>query len=156
MTKKIIILVFTLLALGGIGYVALNDSPDAPTQQAITETNDEPAADTPSESASTPATGTYTAYSEAALSEAQGQKVLFFHASWCPQCRSIESGIEAQGVPEGYTILKVDYDTNQDLRDQYGVTLQTTFVKLDENNNELSKFVAYDEPTFEAVKRDYL
>lgn len=100
--------------------------------------------------------GAYINYSEQAVKEARGQKVLFFHAPWCPQCRSIESGIESQGVPEGFTIIKVDYDTNQALRQKYGITLQTTFVKINDQGEFISKYVAYDEPTFDAVKRNYL
>lgn len=100
--------------------------------------------------------GTYITYTEQALQQAEGQKVLFFHAAWCQECRSIEAGIEAEGAPEGYTILKVDYDNNHDLRVKYGVKSQATFVKLDENNNKIDEFVANNEPTFEAVKRDFL
>lgn len=77
--------------------------------------------------------------------------LLFFHAPWCPQCRSVESDILAQGVPDGLTIIKVDYDSRQDLRQQYGVTLQTTFVEVDADGTELQKHVAYDDPRLDAV-----
>ncbi len=59
-------------------------------------------------------------------------------------------------MPDGFTIIKVDYDSNQDLRQKYGVTLQTTFVKVDADGNGTGKYVAYEEPTFEAVKRNFL
>lgn len=101
-------------------------------------------------------TGIYKDYSVEALASVTGKKYLFFHAPWCPQCRNIENGIKAQGVPAGFTILKVDYDSNQSLRQKYGVTLQTTFVSLDDNNDGTGKYVAYDEPTFDAVKREFL
>jgi thiol-disulfide isomerase/thioredoxin len=102
--------------------------------------------------------GQYIDYSEEALANAKGERVLFFHASWCPQCRSIENGILKQPnpIPSGITIIKVDYDTNQKLRQKYGVTLQTTFVKIDGSGNLVDKYVAYDEPTFEAVKKNFL
>lgn len=100
--------------------------------------------------------GTYTDYSEQALDNAEGQAVLFFHAPWCPQCRAIEDDIQQLGVPAGYTILKVDYDTRQDLRQKYGVRLQTTFVKVAPNGDKISDFVAYNEPTLAALSRDYL
>lgn len=68
----------------------------------------------------------------------------------------IEEDIKSQGVPDGVTILKVDYDTNQPLRQKYGVTLQTTFVEVDADGNELEKFVAYNEPTFDSVKANLI
>ncbi|WP_228484664.1 thioredoxin family protein [Microbacterium cremeum] len=95
--------------------------------------------------------GAYIEYSEAALAAAEGTRVLFFHAPWCPQCRSLEADILASGVPEGITVVKVDYDSNQALRQQYGVTLQTTVVSLDEAGAATSTFVAYDEPTLGAA-----
>ncbi len=102
-------------------------------------------------------TGKYIDYAdESTLLNATGNKVLFFHAPWCSQCRSVEAGIIADGVPEGFTIIKVDYDSNQELRKKHGVALQTTFVRIDDENNTISKFVAYEEPNFNAVIRDYL
>ena len=86
-----------------------------------------------------------------AIASAEGRVLLFFHAPWCPQCRSIEADIVAQGVPDGVTIIKVDYDSHQDLRQQYGVTLQTTFVEVDSAGEALQSYVAYDDPHLEAV-----
>jgi thiol-disulfide isomerase/thioredoxin len=95
--------------------------------------------------------GAYVEYSDDAIAQAEGRVLLFFHAPWCPQCRSVESDILAEGVPDGVTIIKVDYDSRQDLRQQYGVTLQTTFVEVDADGAELQKHVAYDDPHLDAV-----
>lgn len=95
--------------------------------------------------------GAYIDYSDAALAAAEGTRVLFFHAPWCPQCRSLEADILSSGVPDGITVVKVDYDSQQDLRQQYGVTLQTTVVALDDAGGATSTFVAYDEPTLGAA-----
>ena len=120
---------------------------DAPTAS-ITPT----AESTPSLEPTAPATeGAYVEYSDDAIAQAEGRVLLFFHAPWCPQCRSVESDILAQGVPDGVTIIKVDYDSRQDLRQQYGVTLQTTFVEVDADGAELQKHVAYDDPHLDAV-----
>lgn len=100
--------------------------------------------------------GAYIDYSADVISNTAGRKILFFYAPWCPQCRAIDSDIIDEGVPEGLTVIKVDYDSNQDLRRQYGVTLQTTFVEVDDNGELVKKYVAYDEPTFEAVKHNLL
>jgi thiol-disulfide isomerase/thioredoxin len=98
-----------------------------------------------------PAPGAYVDYSEEALAAASGTRVLFFHAPWCPQCRALESDILAAGVPAGVTVVKVDYDSHQDLRQRYGVRIQTTVVALDGEGNGTATFVAYDEPTLAAA-----
>lgn len=95
--------------------------------------------------------GAYVEYEEDIVANAEGRILLFFHAAWCPQCRSIESDILAEGVPPGVTIVKVDYDSRQDLRQRYGVTLQTTFVEVDATGIELQQHVAYDDPHLDAV-----
>lgn len=99
------------------------------------------------------APGTYVDYSPELIAETPGNKLLFFHAPWCSQCQALEADIEASDIPSGTTIFKVDYDTNQDLRQEYGVTIQTTMVKVDKDGNKVDELVAYDEPTFESVER---
>lgn len=98
----------------------------------------------------------YISYSDDVIKNTSGKKVLFFHAQWCSQCRQIEADILKGPLPDGWSIIKVDYDSRQDLRKKYGVTLQTTFVKIDDNGNSLSKYVAYSEPTLDSVERNYL
>jgi len=65
--------------------------------------------------------------------------VLFFHASWCPSCRSADSNIQETGVDD-FLLLKVDYDTHTDLRKKYGVTYQHTFVQVDANGDLIKKW----------------
>jgi thiol-disulfide isomerase/thioredoxin len=121
-------------------------APSASTSPTAAEATPVPEATAPSASA-----GAYVDYSDDAIPQAEGRVLLFFHAPWCPQCRSVESDILAEGVPDGVTIVKVDYDSRQDLRQQYGVTLQTTFVEVDADGVELQKHVAYDDPHLDAV-----
>ena len=152
MNKKIVVAVvsFVVLAVGGVVYVSsqpadrkMYKNPDSPTQQ-VSDTQ-------------IVMKGSYVEYSADVVANTPGTKVLFFHASWCPQCRAIEADIKRESVPAGLTIIKVDYDSHQDLRKKYGVTLQTTFIKIDDSGNAIAdKYVAYNEPTFAAVKRDYL
>jgi thiol-disulfide isomerase/thioredoxin len=96
--------------------------------------------------------GRYVDYSPQLVASTPGQKLLFFHAPWCSQCVKLENDIEAGGVPDGVTVLKVDYDSNQDLRRKYGVTIQTTMVKVDEGGKKLGSYVAYEDPTFDSVR----
>lgn len=120
-------------------------------------------ADTPQATVTQPQTtpqskeaGRYIAYSPDAVAKSSGQRILFFHASWCPQCRQLETSIKAGEIPDGVIIFKVDYDSNQKLRQQYGVTIQTTLVLLDEKGNEMKKYVAYDHPSLDAIVKNLL
>ncbi|MDF2461536.1 MAG: thioredoxin [Candidatus Saccharibacteria bacterium] len=102
------------------------------------------------------AAGQYTEWKSDSLSKTSGTRVLFFHAPWCPQCRALDKSIKEGKVPNGVTIFKVDYDSNQALRQKYGVTIQTTMVRVDADGNLAEKYVAYESPTLEAVQRNVL
>lgn len=161
MNKKIAIIVIVILAIIGGGVAFLLMQEDDPADQAASTSQQETQSESPqpTSAAEEPAAnsaGTYTDYDESKLVSTQGTKVIFFHAPWCPQCRALEADIEEQGVPAGVTIFKADYDTSQDLRQKYGVTIQTTLVKVDDQGNEIQKYVAYDEPTIAAVKENLL
>lgn len=161
--KSLLVVAAALLAVGAIMVVINSDKtfmqtnsdsgsrPQSMAAANLTETNNSP------QTVEQPAPdGTYVDYTSDIIAKTPGQKVLFFHAPWCWQCRNIEEGIKKEGVPSGLTIIKVDYDANQALRRKYGVRLQTTFVKVDDQGNGQGQYVAYDEPTFEAVKRNFL
>ena len=45
----------------------------------------------------------------------------------------------------------VDYDSRTDLRQQYGVTLQTTIVFVDDAGEKISSVVLYDDPSVESL-----
>lgn len=60
-----------------------------------------------------------------------GDVVMFFHAPWCPDCVATEASLRSEGVPDGLTVVKADFDTETDLRATYGVTVQHSFVQLD-------------------------
>lgn len=68
--------------------------------------------------------------------------VLFFNAAWCSTCKKARDSIEADvaGIPSDLTIVVVDFDTANELRQKYGVTLQHTFVQIDAAGNELAKW----------------
>jgi thioredoxin 1 len=57
--------------------------------------------------------------------------VIFFHAPWCPDCVATDASLRSDGVPDGLTVVKADFDTETDLRARYGVTVQHSFVQLD-------------------------
>lgn len=161
MNKKLLIIVVAIgvLLVAGIAYVVANrtqktDTPDQTTSadQAPAEEQTVAPEDTPTQSIP----GAYKNYSESEVAATKGTKVLFFHAQWCPQCRQLDAEITTGPLPENVTIFKVNYDTSQALRQKYGVTLQTTFVKIDDAGNLVKKYVAYDEPTLAALIRNIL
>jgi len=85
----------------------------------------------------------YSVYSKHAFDAAKGKKrVYFFHAAWCPTCKAANTEFtnNLDGIPEGVIVFKTDYDTNSELKKQYGITYQHTYVLVDENGKELKKW----------------
>lgn len=96
----------------------------------------------------------YQVYSEdgVAAALANGEKVvLFFHATWCPTCKSLDADIMANeaNIPDNVSIFKVDYDSETDLKAEYDVSVQHTLVYVDENMDKVSD--ARGLPTLEDV-----
>ena len=89
--------------------------------------------------------GTYKDYSAATVEAEQkaGNKVvLFFHAPWCPFCKTADGEFQSRTseIPAGVAVLKTDYDSNTSLKQKYGVTYQHTFVQVDDDENLVSKW----------------
>jgi thiol-disulfide isomerase/thioredoxin len=120
----------------------MDDASDAPEASADADAMDDDPA---------PVEGAYLDYEDGAIEATAGQKALFFHASWCPKCRALDEDLTAQGAPDGLTVFKVDYDSRTDLRQQYGVTLQTTIVFVDDAGEKISSVVLYDDPSVESL-----
>lgn len=158
MIKRLVIGAIAVVLLIAVGVV-LWKLVDTQTATKTVVTTNQTEAVAPQQSVDEMATATqapkarYVTYSQADLASTSGTKILFFHASWCPQCRALDEDITKHiSDDNGVTIFKVDYDSNQALRQKYGVTLQTTFVKIDENGNLIKKYVAYNTPTYADVK----
>ena len=126
-----------------------------PTEYTATQGNQKEM--TPTAESPTPTVaGVYMDYSPQAVADTKGVRLLFFYASWCPQCRALDQSIKETVLPAGVTIFKVDYDSNQALRQRYGVTLQTTLVKIDADGNKVKSYVTYDEPSYATIARELL
>lgn len=154
-----IILAIIAVVIASMLYVILQPQPAATPTVGTNETTRQPIGDTDTDepaNANTPepaqATGVYEEYSEAAFNQAEGRRIIFFYAPWCPQCRALDESILGSTVPDGVAIFKIDYDSNQAMRQKYGVTIQTTLVEVNASGDEVRKYVAYDQPTFDAVK----
>lgn len=158
---KIVLLVAVLIGLtvGGFAYFNRNQSTSGQSSAGTTSELSKKSADTttsPSQPNQQGSAGAYVDYSSSVIASTTGTKILFFYAPWCPRCRALEASIKGTSIPDSVTIIKVDYDSNQALRQKYGVTIQTTLVKIDDDGNLVKKYVAYDEPTFASVKSNLL
>lgn len=87
----------------------------------------------------------YVTYSPENLKNAQeqGRAVLYFWAVWCPTCKVLDAELKEQGneLPSDVTILQVNYDTEEELKKQYGITQQHTLVQIDKDGSEIHKWI---------------
>ena len=148
MKKTIFIIVGAILLVGGlVAAIQLSPSPMS-NQQAAQSPQAAPEAEETPEGSPAPnvelAEGRYSDYDQSAVAASgYNETILFFHASWCPECRAFEQEILANPIPDGVQVLKVDYDSSTDLRQRYGVTIQTTFVKVGDGGERISSWVGY-------------
>ena len=88
--------------------------------------------------------GSYENYesSKIAMASSTHNVVLFFRASWCSTCISVDKDIKAnlKSIPGNLTILDVNYDNSTELKKKYGVTFQHTFVQVDSQGNLIKKW----------------
>lgn len=89
--------------------------------------------------------GEYKNYSASAFAEATkngGKAVLFFWASWCPDCKASNANFLANmdKIPHNVTVFKTNYDTEKALKTKYGVTYQHTFIQVDAAGNQISRW----------------
>jgi thiol-disulfide isomerase/thioredoxin len=153
----IIVIIVTAVVASGIYVLTRKDSQSsqstgvASPSETINSSTNNTSGSEPSQK------GKYVEYAASTFTaDTSATKILFFHAPWCPQCRALDKDIRENNIPDGVTIYKVDYDTNQNLRKQYGVTLQTTVVKVDSNGTLVAKYIPYDNPTFDNVINNIL
>lgn len=142
------------LLAAGIAVAALTLSACSSTDDAAAPAASSPAASAPTAEATSPPAatsapapqvieGSYIGFDEFSANTADfatGDVVLFFNASWCPTCQEAQRNLEASGVPDGLTVVKVDFDSSSDLKQKYGVTIQHSFVQIDKDGNEVAQW----------------
>lgn len=142
-------LALILLALTACGSEAATSSrvvSASPSSSAPAASSTPSSTTSDSASSQAPATrGSYIDYATYSANPAlysTGKVVLFFHANWCPKCRETDANLTSDpaSVPVGLTIVKADFDSENDLRQKYGVGVQHTFVQVDAKGNELAKW----------------
>lgn len=71
-------------------------------------------------------------YTAARFAELKGNTpvVINFHATWCPVCRALDQKLadNMAQLPAGTVMLKADFDDEQELKKELGITQQTTLV----------------------------
>ena len=84
--------------------------------------------------------GLYLPYTPTALAQASGNIVLFFYASWSPAGIATNKDItdKKDPLPKDLTVLRVNFDDADAMKQQYGVADQQTFVQVT-NTGELIK-----------------
>jgi thiol-disulfide isomerase/thioredoxin len=84
----------------------------------------------------------YASYNSSVEEYADSNVVLFFYADWCATCKKARGNFEAslREIPEDLTIVVVDFNTAIDLRKKYGVTVQHTFIEIDNDGEALGKW----------------
>lgn len=164
-TKIILAVVAAVVLIGGVSFALMAE--EEKVQEQATETDQtsqtEPSTTSSSNAASdstssqpttnsapdTPVSneaakaGRYTTYSKNELSAGYDTNVIFFYAPWCPECRAFKQAIQSGTIPPGVQFLEADFDSSTDLKKQYGVTLQSTFVKVSASGSQQSKWVGY-------------
>jgi thiol-disulfide isomerase/thioredoxin len=91
----------------------------------------------------------YVIYSDGVLdSSTDKRRILFFYANWCPTCRPADSDIlkNVSEIPDDVLVIRVNYndsdtdDEEKSLASKYGITYQHTYVQIDPEGNEVSKW----------------
>lgn len=139
--QKVLFLVLAVLGVGVISLFTFSGNKQTPnqTQPTITERKTEVTSAVTNEFSKR-----FIAYSDENLKKASenGRAVVFFHAGWCPLCSEAEADLKANwgNVPSDVTILKTDYDSSKALKGMYGVVSQDTWVQVDKNGSEVTKW----------------
>lgn len=126
MKKNLIIILFIIAAIA-TWYLGTN-KPDTP--KII-------------ENSSVVGNGRYVPYSKDTFTGARTMKrVLYFHADWCPTCRPLDREFTTRmdSIPQDVVIFKTNYDTEIELKKTYAITYQHTFVQVDDQDTEISKW----------------
>lgn len=137
-----------ILIVGGVAYLASDDNESTEVSQSTTPTRSSVSNES---SSSNQSIGQYISYYDGVIQETEGNKILFFHADWCVQCRRLEDDMKTNGIPDNTTVIEVDYDNSDDLRNKYDVNQQTHLVLVDDQGNELADYNAYSTPNFQEV-----
>jgi hypothetical protein len=142
-----------VVVVGGL-VAALVLSPLATPPMAEPEPSGQVGNETPTDEV-TLADGRFVEYQQALVDDAgYNETILFFYAAWCPECRAFEQAINSGEISDGVQVLRVNYDTESALKAQHQVTLQSTFVRVNAEGQQVSKWVGYGQDKSLGAIRD--
>ena len=150
LTFSILVLLVLSVATGAYLYLFQNSDTENNINQANTLAQAETVSETNQQAPSAEDLAikspyiTLAQYNSDPTKYADSKIVYFFHASWCPICKGIDTEItnDPTKIPADTTIIKTDFDSSTDLRKKYGVTYQYTFVQVDSSGNEVKQWSA--------------
>lgn len=95
----------------------------------------------------------YFVYSPKAVQDAHdtGAKVvLYFWAPWCASCASLDVELidGTATLPENVVLLRIPFDTSQELRRKYAVTIQHTFIQVAPDGSVITKWIGGETEAF--------
>ena len=143
-TKNIIIVFVIVFGFGGLSVYLNQSESSTETATATSENELVVAGGTDVSESDISDAGSYQLYSEAAVAASTAdKKILFFHATWCPSCKVTDADLKDSlaDIPPNVAIFKTDYDTETALRQKHGVTLQHSYVLLDENGGTAKRWI---------------
>lgn len=73
-------------------------------------------------------------------------KYLYFSAPWCGPCKQLAPKMEL--VAEKVTVEKILVDTDTETTQKYGIRNIPTVILIDENGNELERFLGVNTVEF--------
>lgn len=141
MNKTIVIAGIVILALVGGGWYMVNQQ----SQQIKEVKRDEEKAVMMDENSAS----RYVEYSKTVLDQAvNNRRVLYFYASWCPTCIPADADFKANTskFPDDLIVVRVNYNDletdkeEKDLAEKHGITYQHTFVQIDSQGKEVTKW----------------
>ena len=70
--------------------------------------------------------------------------IYFFKTDWCFACKVVSADARANLnlIPSNVVFVELDFDTENELRERYQVTVQTTFVHVDKDGNKINMWRA--------------
>lgn len=164
MNEGIVIAVISILVLVGGGlFVANQQSKKAEEAKMIQEKGESPEKETMEKKSAMEKGNTnkqdsammkkedsrYVEYSNTTFDKAADKRrVLYFYANWCPVCKPADADFKENSskIPSDVTVIRVNYndsDTDQeekDLAKKYGIAYQHTFVQIDAQGKEVTKW----------------
>lgn len=93
--------------------------------------------------------GSYQEFSQGSFERSSNLKrVLYFYANWCPVCKPADAEFKSNmsKLPKGLILFRINYNdsdtdqTEKDFAKKYGITYQHTFVQIDKDGQEITKW----------------